>query len=85
VADAGPEATDLDAAVERVLGTVPGDPGGFLRALVLIGMMARRGFEGTLVIGLDPGPDFTSHAWVECDGRPLSADDVDAFHRLLSR
>jgi hypothetical protein len=34
-------------------------------------MLARRGIDSVLVIGVKMQPSFSAHAWVESGGRPL--------------
>ena len=68
----------LGRAIARTLLFVPGDSRCLVRSLVLVSLLARRGVDVTLVIGVSPGPDFHAHAWVESDGFPVlpSLDDV---------
>ena len=71
----------LGHATIRVLRVLPTDGRCLMRSLVLTGLLARRGLPTSLVIGVDPGPDFAAHAWVEYDGVALlQAGD---YHRLL--
>jgi hypothetical protein len=64
-------ANRLGAIVEGRLGHLPGDTRCLMRSLVLLRLLARRGYKGTLVIGVEPDPAFLAHAWVELDGRSL--------------
>ena len=61
----------LGRAVTRTLRLVPADSRCLMRSLVLTGLLARRGIESSLVIGVRPEGEFGAHAWVEHDGRPL--------------
>jgi Transglutaminase-like superfamily len=61
----------LGRIVARTLGRLPFDSRCFVTSLVLTSMLARRGVESRLVIGVDVDPSFSAHAWVECDGEPL--------------
>jgi transglutaminase superfamily protein len=69
----------LGKAVERTLRLVPFDSRCLVRSLVLTGMLARRGIESRVVIGVTVDPTFSAHAWVESDGiallPPLEAYD----------
>ena len=52
-------------AVMLSLGRLPFDARCLVRSLVLLGLLARRGIETRLVIGVRTRPDFSAHAWVE--------------------
>lgn len=72
----------LGHAVGRTLALVPMDAKCLTRSLVLTSLLARRGIESTLVIGVRRNGDFEAHAWVEHDDRPvLPAHD---FRQLLA-
>lgn len=58
-------------AVLRVLRLLPTDSRCLVRSLVLLAVLARRGAEAELVIGVLPQPRFAAHAWLEHDGVPL--------------
>jgi Transglutaminase-like superfamily len=64
-------AAHLGAVVDGYIGRLPGDTRCLARSLVLMTMLARRGLDGTLIIGVRTAPAFGAHAWVELDGRPL--------------
>jgi hypothetical protein len=55
------------------------------RALVLCRLLRRRGFPARLCLGTArTGELFEAHAWVECDGRPLTAGgSIERFEALL--
>ncbi len=61
----------LGHAVQRTLALVPFDSRCLVRSLVLTSVLARRGIDSVLVIGVSVEPKFTAHAWVESGGKPL--------------
>jgi hypothetical protein len=69
--DSGDLASRLGRAVYRTLRVLPTDGRCLVQSLVLSRMLSARGIPSTLVIGAHSGPDFTAHAWVEHDGRPV--------------
>jgi hypothetical protein len=71
----------LGRAVARTLRPLPFDSRCLVTALVLTRLLATRGIESTLVLGVRTKPDFAAHAWVERDGEPLLPTGRD-FHRL---
>jgi Transglutaminase-like superfamily len=52
----------------RVLQRIPFDSRCLMRSLVVLGMLARRGVETRLVIGVELESGFAAHAWLERDG-----------------
>lgn len=72
----------LGRAVARTLRLLPTDGRCLMRSLVLTGLLARRGISGTLIIGVRPAPEFTAHAWVEHEGRPLLDSGGPGYGRL---
>lgn len=66
-----PRAQSLGRAVARVLAYAPRRSRCLVQSLVLTRMLARRGIESSLVIGVAPGEQFAAHAWVEMAGIPL--------------
>jgi transglutaminase superfamily protein len=66
-----PRAQSLGRAVARVLAYAPRRSRCLVQSLVLTRMLARRGIESSLVIGVAPGDEFAAHAWVETAGIPL--------------
>jgi transglutaminase-like putative cysteine protease len=76
----------LERAVTRILRLLPTDSRCLTRALVLVALLARRGIESSLVIGVRSGPDFRAHAWVEHRGAPLGpSSDYQVLARLPGR
>jgi hypothetical protein len=73
----------LGYAVTRTLPYVPGENRCLMRSLVLTRLLARRGIDSTLIIGVRPAPDFGSHAWVEYDGRAVLPPLGTAYERML--
>jgi hypothetical protein len=61
-------AVRLGFLVAKVLDPLPFDSRCLMRSLVLTAMLARRGIPSSLVIGVQPEPEFAAHAWVEADG-----------------
>jgi hypothetical protein len=87
VADEDPRVTHLRAwrlgsAVSRTLRVLPTDSRCLIKSLVLVALLARRGIDSTLVIGVRPGRDFEAHAWVEHLGDPVLPDGGDSYERL---
>jgi hypothetical protein len=75
-----------DRLARAVLGTLPKLPVNdscLMRSLTLSGLLARRGIDGVLVIGVEPGTEFGAHAWVEVDGRALLEPGGERFARLV--
>ena len=72
----------LGRAVRRTLTTLPADSRCLMQSVVLVSMLARRGVNGSLVIGVRPGVEFGAHAWVELDGHPLLPPFEHDFARL---
>ena len=71
----------LASSVQRTIGPLPLDSRCLMRSLVLARMLARRGIDATVVVGVRVAPGFVAHAWVEYRGRALLPPlDVD---RLL--
>ena len=69
--------------VQRWLGHLPGDTRCLTRSLVLMRLLARRGLESQLVIGVQADDGFAAHAWVEVDGVPLLDPVEFAAGRLV--
>lgn len=61
----------LGRAVVRTLALLPTDSRCLTRSLVLTNLLARRGIESSLVLGVRPGESFAAHAWVEHDSAAL--------------
>jgi hypothetical protein len=73
----------LGKAAASVLGPLPVESGCLQLSLVLCSLLARRGVQSSIVIGVRPGDDFGAHAWVELDGRPLLPSSEAEFERLV--
>lgn len=76
-------AARLAWAVRRTLGVVPTDARCLIQSLVLTRVLAKRGIDSSLVIGVAPGDQFTAHAWVEFCGRSL-LPDAEGQYEVLS-
>ncbi|HEY1367415.1 MAG TPA: lasso peptide biosynthesis B2 protein [Gaiellaceae bacterium] len=74
----------LGRAVIRTLRLLPTDSRCLMRSLVLTRVLARRGLDSTLVIGVMSGPDFAAHAWLEHGDVPVLPGDGGAFRRLVT-
>jgi hypothetical protein len=61
----------LGHAVGRTLSVLPADSRCLMQSLVLTRLLARRGIESRLVIGVRAGDRFAAHAWVEHGDVPL--------------
>jgi len=72
----------LAGAVRRTLRRLPADSRCLMQSLVLTRLLARRGRDSTLVIGVSPAGRFSAHAWVERDGVPLLPAHQLEFGRL---
>jgi hypothetical protein len=73
----------LASATVRVLDVLPSDSRCLTRSLVLTDLLAKRGIDSSLVIGVAPAPDFAAHAWVELDGEPLLPPIAWQYSRLV--
>jgi len=71
----------LGRIVDRGLDRLPGDTRCLTRSVVLVHLLARRGIDSTLVIGVKPHP-FEAHAWVEYEGEALLSQGEFAAGRL---
>ena len=77
-------AVRLGRAIGRTLSILPLDSRCLVRSLVLAEMLARRGIDSRVVIGVKPGPRFGAHAWVESiDGQALLEPLAHEHHRLV--
>ncbi len=70
-------------AVVKVLRLLPTDSRCLVRSLVLTTVLARRGADTTLVIGVTAAPEFSAHAWVEHRGEALLEPGPTGDGRLL--
>jgi Transglutaminase-like superfamily len=73
----------LGRAVSRTLGVFPADSRCLVRSLVLTRLLARRGIDSSLVIGVSVEPRFAAHAWVESGDVPLLPTNGSTFARLV--
>lgn len=78
----------LGRAVTRTLSTLPTDSRCLVRSLVLTSLLARRGMNSSVVIGVHSEDELRAHAWVEHEGRPLlptgrTATGDAAYERLV--
>ena len=73
----------LGRVVRRTLAVVPGDTRCLTQSLVLTRLLAARGVDSRLVIGVKPGEAFAAHAWVEHDGVPLLPPGSEGFEELV--
>jgi hypothetical protein len=83
-ADATRTGRRLGRAVVRTLSLLPTDSRCLTRSLVLTNLLARRGIESSLVLGVQPGETFAAHAWVEHDTAPLLDPGEFASRRLTT-
>jgi hypothetical protein len=67
----------------RTLEPLPTDSRCLMRSLVVLRMLARRGIDSRLVIGVQPGTTFQAHAWLEHDGGALLDPGSADFKRIL--
>ncbi|MGZ9098667.1 MAG: lasso peptide biosynthesis B2 protein [Brevundimonas sp.] len=76
------QAQVIAAVAERL----PFKPRCLPRALVLAGLLRRRGLAGDLCLGTRIAGAFDAHAWIEMGGRPVhEAADLNAVFRCLWR
>jgi hypothetical protein len=68
----------------RVLERLPFDSRCLMRSLVVLGMLARRGVETNLVVGVEVESRFAAHAWLEHDGVAVLPAGSFAHGRLTS-
>ena len=57
--------------VREIVGRLPGDSSPLVSSLVLIAVLARRGVDTSLVIGVRDGAELAPQAWVEV-GEPTA-------------
>jgi hypothetical protein len=72
----------LGRIVRRTLGVLPADSRCLVRSLVLTSLLAQRGIDSKLVIGVRTEPSFAAHAWVECAGVPLLPPGYGEYERI---
>ena len=76
-------AARLGRAVARTLALLPTDSRCLTQSLVLTSVLARRGMQSALVLGVRTDPGFEAHAWLECGGRPVLPSGGSRFSRLV--
>jgi hypothetical protein len=74
----------LGHIVTRTLAPLPADTRCLMRSLVLTRVLARRGIDSRLVIGVHPGERFAAHAWLEHDGAALLPTGGSDFGELVT-
>jgi hypothetical protein len=74
----------LGKAVASVLDPLPVDSGCLPMSLVLCSLLARRGIDCSVVIGVRSDSSFGAHAWVEHGGRALLPAGATEFERLVT-
>ncbi|HEX8646038.1 MAG TPA: lasso peptide biosynthesis B2 protein [Thermoleophilaceae bacterium] len=74
----------LGRVVRRSLAVVPADTRCLAQSLTLTRMLARRGIDSRLVIGVRPGERFAAHAWVEHEGVPLLPPGTSGFEEIVT-
>ena len=73
----------LGRVVRRTLALLPGDTRCLSQSLVLTQLLAARGLDSRLVIGVRPGERFAAHAWLEHGGAPLLPPGAGEFEELV--
>jgi hypothetical protein len=73
----------IGRAVTRSLRVLPTDTRCLMQSLVLLELLSRRGIAAKLVIGVQSGPAFKAHAWLETGGEPLLWNGGPEYERLL--
>jgi transglutaminase superfamily protein len=77
-------AARLAAATQRVLRLIPADTRCLNQSLVLSALLARRGIDSRVVIGVSgTSESFGAHAWVEVEGRPVLPRAANRHARLV--
>ncbi|MFL6242143.1 MAG: lasso peptide biosynthesis B2 protein [Acidimicrobiia bacterium] len=78
------EVVRISRAVRRTVGMLPGDSRGLVASLVLIAVLARRGVDASLVMGVRRGKEVGTHAWVEIGGFPGPRAAKERFAQLVA-
>jgi hypothetical protein len=73
----------LGHVVWKTLRRLPTDSRCLVQALVLTAVLARRGLDGELIIGVRSDPEFTAHAWIEHKGLALLPHEEYTETRLV--
>jgi hypothetical protein len=79
---ADPDIARAARAVRATLRILPGNTRCLMQSLVLASLLARRGVDATMVIGVRSADEFSANAWLELDGKPLLPAGGSAFRRL---
>lgn len=61
----------LAGAVARAMPRLPTDSRCLAQSLVLCNLLARRGLDARMIIGVETDGEFGAHAWVELEGEAL--------------
>jgi Transglutaminase-like superfamily len=75
-------AARLARAVQRTLRFVPVDGRCLMQSLVLTALLARRGIDSKLLIGVNQDDEFEAHAWVEYSGHALLPGSQGTYYVL---
>jgi transglutaminase superfamily protein len=73
----------LGRLVWMTLRVLPTDSRCLMQAMVLTAVLARRGLDGDLVIGVKTEPEFEAHAWIEHRGAALLPHEEYSDTRLV--
>jgi hypothetical protein len=73
----------LGRLVWKTLRVLPTDSRCLMQALVLTAVLARRGLDGDLIIGVRTEPEFEAHAWIEHRGLALLPHEEYSETRLV--
>jgi hypothetical protein len=74
----------LGRAVSRTLAVLPGDTRCLSQSLVLTQLLAWRGIDSRVVIGVRPGERFAAHAWVMHGDAALLPPGHGEFEELVT-
>jgi len=77
-------AARLGQIVSRLLASTPARSRCLMISVVLSTMLARRGVDSSIVIGVRSGSPFGAHAWAELEGHPLTPAGDSEFERLVT-
>ena len=69
-------------SIERASRYLPGSTC-LAESLALVRLLRGLGLQARVQIGATRGADFEAHAWVECEGAPLTAAAADRFVAIL--
>lgn len=77
------EVVRVGRAVRQIVGVLPGDSSPLVSSLVVIAVLARRGIDTSLVIGVRDDASLAPQAWVEV-GEPRGAPVRGKFAQLVA-